>query len=75
MQSFFLNLFSLIVRVVNFILQKKEKSAKDIEAEEKRQADLARLKEDIELKDAIQRGDYETVQRIREKRRKYPNLK
>ena len=74
MKSLFLTLFELIVRLVNFVLQKKEKSAKDVEKEEKHQEDLDRLKEDIELKDAIQSGDYETVQRIREKRRKYPNL-
>lgn len=68
-------IIELIVRFCNFFLQNKEKTAEQLEQERRRQEDLARLKEDAELKDAIQRGDYETVNRIREKRKKYPNLK
>ena len=74
MKRFFTTLFELIVRLVNFILQKKEKSAKQIEKDEKRSEDVERLKEDNALKEAIQRGDYETVEKIREKKKHYSNL-
>lgn len=68
-------IIELVVRLVNFILQKKETSAEDLAEAKKRQEELDKIKEDNELKIAIQTGDFETVARIREKRRKYSHLK
>ena len=68
-------IIELIIRVFNFILQKKETTAEDLAEAKKRQEELDRIKEDNELKIAIQTGDYETVARIREKRKKYSHLK
>jgi hypothetical protein len=68
-------IIELIVRIVNFILQKKETTAEDLAEAKKRQDELDRIKEDNDLKIAIQTGDFETIQRIREKRKKYSHLK
>lgn len=68
-------IIELIIRVFNFILQKKEITAEDLAEAKKRQEELDRIKEDNELKIAIQTGDFETIQRIREKRKKYSHLK
>ena len=68
-------IIELIIRLVNFILQKKETTAEDLAESKKRQDELDRIKEDNELKIAIQTGDFETIQRIREKRKKYSHLK
>ena len=67
-------IIEVIVRIINFILQKKETTAEEIEAEKRRQHELEMIQEDNELKIAIQTGDYETVARIREKRKRYHDL-
>ena len=69
-----MSIIEAIIRIINFVLGKKEKTEKQIEKDEKRQEDVDRLKEDIELKDAIQNGDWETVERIRKKKKEYKNL-
>jgi protein-arginine kinase activator protein McsA len=74
MKTIFLPILALIVKILSYIFGKKEQTQKQIEKEEKKQEDLDRIKEDNELKEAIQRGDYETVARIRKKRKEYNNL-
>ena len=74
MKNLFTAIIELIIRITNFILQKKEKSAKDVEKEEKQKADAERLAEDMQLANAIKTGDWETVAKIREKRKHYSNL-
>lgn len=63
MIDFILKVLGIIVRVLGFFTGSKQKTPDD-----------SRLEEDKELADAIKRGDAETVERIRERRRKYPNI-
>ena len=61
------NIFTRIVEVVLSVFENKQK-------EQKRLEDKKRLDEDVELSNAIKNGDGITVERIRERRKHYPNL-
>ncbi len=70
----FSSIVEFIMRIVNFFLSKAEKTKEEIEAEVRKKADQVKLAEDFLLANAIKTGDWETVQRIREKREHYSNL-
>lgn len=61
MLSVIIKIVSFIIGIFGFFRNKKTKEEYI-------------LKEDQELADAIKRGDAETVSRIRERRKRYPNL-
>ena len=58
---------STVIKIIIEIL-------KAIFSNSKQRADRDRAAEDRELAEAIRNGDSETVGKIRERRRKYPNL-
>jgi len=61
MLAILIKIFSVIMGIFGFFNNKKSKEENI-------------LKEDQELADAIKRGDAETVSKIRERRKRYPNL-
>jgi hypothetical protein len=65
---------ALIMRIINFILQKKERTERDTIKDEEKTDEQKQLDFDNALMDAIKRGDGEEVARLREKKRRYPNL-
>lgn len=58
----FKGILEVVLNGSNWFFRRKEQQLQD-----------AQLAEDVELADAIKKGDSETVSAIREKRRRYPN--